>query len=232
MQASSKRMKVAAVLKFIRKQLARFWKPKNEPKPPAKEEVQHCDPECTNVQHVSVCEYQQLSEPHLMPPPVKPEHSIKHECRVEDSLGQNVESQEPGAETVHDLRQQLSKVAARGAEVLSRLRDAEEALARRLHKQSLDRLLLIRLEEENARLVAQVNMQERKWQEKFHHLVSLNNVLLREKEQEDLELERKALKTMIRSLEKHQKTQKTFQKRTQLIKKISRKYPNHRHKHV
>ncbi|TNM92980.1 hypothetical protein fugu_018382 [Takifugu bimaculatus] len=232
MQASSKRMKVAAVLKFIRKQLARFWKPKNEPKPPAKEEVQHCDPECTNVQHVSVCEYQQLSEPHLMPPPVKPEHSIKHECRVEDSLGQNVESQEPGAETVHDLRQQLSKVAARGAEVLSRLRDAEEALARRLHKQSLDRLLLIRLEEENARLVAQVNMQERKWQEKFHHLVSLNNVLLREKEQEGLGAGEEGAEDDDQESGETPEDSENLSERTQLIKKISRKYPNHRHKHV
>lgn len=222
-------MKVAAMLKFIRKQLARFWKPKNQPKPPAKEEVQHCDPEGTNVPQVSVCEYRQSSEPHLMPPPVKPEHpaAIKHAFRVEDSLGWNVESQEPGAETVHDLRQQLSKMAARGAEALRRVRDAEEALARQRQKQSFDQLLLSHLEGEHARLVAQVNAQEQLWQEKFHHLVSLNNVLLREKE---LELGRQALK--ITSLEEHQKTQKSFQKRTPLIMKISRRCTNHRHKHV
>lgn len=211
------------MLKFIRKQLARFWKPRIQPTPPRKEEVQRCDPEGVNVPQVSVCEYQQLSEPHLMPPPVKPEHSLKHECRVEESLGQNVEPQEPGAETVHDLRQQLSKVAARGAEVLRRLRDAEEALARQRQKESFDRMLLIRLEEENARLVAQVNAQQRTWQEKFHRLVALNNVLLREREQEELELERKALRTVIMSLEKRHRTQKTFQKRTTLIKKISRR---------
>lgn len=220
------------MLKFIRKQLARFWRPKNQPAPPAKEEVQHRDPEGTSAQQVSVPEYQQLSEPHLMPPPVKPEPPLKHECRVGESLGQNVDPQEPGAEAVQDLRQQLSKVAARGAEVLWRLRDAEEALARRLQQESSDRMLLVRLEEENARLVAKVNAQERMWQEKFHHLVSLNNILLREKEQEELELERQALKTVIMSLEKHQKTQKNFQKRTMMIKKISTRYTNHRAKHV
>lgn len=221
-------MKVATMLKFIRKQLTRFWKPQNQPKPPAQEEEQHYDPEDTAVQQVSLCEHQQLSEPHLMPPPVKAEHSIKHECRVEDSLGQNVQCQEPGAETVQDLRQQLSKVAARGAEVLCLLRDAEEALGRRLQKQSLERVHLIRLQEENARLVARVNRQERVWQEKFQQLVSLNNVLAREKEQEELELERQALKTIIASLEKHHKTHKSFQKRTLLMKKISKRYTNHR----
>lgn len=216
-------MKVAMMLKFIRKQLTRFWK--NQPKPDAEEE-RHYDPEDTNAQQ-AVREHQQLSEPHLMPPPVKPEHSIKHECRVEDSLGQNAQSQEPAAEAVQDLRQQLSKMAARAAEVLCRLRDAEEALGRRLQKHSLDQMHLISLQEENARLVARVNRQERVWLEKFHHLVSLNNVLAREKEQEELELERQALKTMITNLEKHHKTQKCFQKRTLLMKKISRRYTNH-----
>lgn len=218
-------MKVAAMLKFIRKQLARFWKPKNEPKPP---EVQHYEPECTHVPQVSACEYQQLSEPHLMPPPVKPEHpaAIKHECRVEDSLGQGLGSQDPGAETLHQVQQQLWKVAARGAEVLRRLGDAEDALAGRVQKQSSDRLLLTRLGEENARLVAQVNTQERMWKKKFRDLVSLSKVLQREKEWEELELKRQALKTMILSLEKHHRTQN----RTPLIKKVSRRCTNHRHK--
>lgn len=216
------------MLKFIRKQLLRFWKPKNQPNPPAKEEAQHCDPEGIAVPQVWVCEHQQVSEPHLMPPPVKPEHpaAIKQECRVEDSLGRNVESQEPGAEPVHDLWQQLSNMAARGEEVLCRLREAEEALDRQRQKQSCVRSLLIRLEHENARLVAKVNTQERLQQEKFHHLMSLNNVLLSEEEQEI-----QALKRRIRNLETLQKTQKTFKKRTPVFRKIPRRYTNNLHKH-
>lgn len=208
------------------KQIVKLWKYRKEPKPDATEDVQECDQEDRNVQHVS-CEYQELTEPHLIPPPEQPpEHLAAIKCRVEEFLGQNVEFQDSGAEAVYDLQHQLSKMAARGAEALRRLRDAEEALARQTQKQNLDQLSLIRLEEENARLVAKVNMQERAWQEKFHRLKCLNNILLREREKA-WEVERAALKEKIASLQKHRgKIQKTFQKRTMWIKRIAKRSRN------
>lgn len=232
------RMNAVTMQKFIMKQLVKMWKYINEPRSYAVDDIAGYEVESMEVQHVPVCEHQELTEPHLIHPPVKPEHAAaaKYNYKVEDFLGQNAEfgdSDKKDAEGIYDLQLQLSKMAAREAEVLRRLRDAEEALARQRQKQNVDQLSLIRLEEENARLVAKVaqtacelNVHERAWQEKFQHLKSLNNVLLREREKA-WEMERAALKTKIVSLQKHRgKIQKTFRKRTPWIKKISKKSAN------
>lgn len=225
-------MNAVTMQKFIMKQLVKIWKYVNEPRSYAADDVMGYEVESLKVQHMSVCEYQELAEPHLIHPPA----AAKFNHKVEEFLGQNAEfgdSDKKDAEGIYDLQLQFSKMAAREAEVLRRLRDAEEALARQRQKQNLDQLTLIRLEEENARLVAKVaqtacelNVHERAWQEKFHHLKSLNNVLLREREKA-WEMERAALQAKVVSLQKHRgKIQKTFRKRTPWIKRISRKSAN------
>lgn len=233
-------MNSVTMQKFVMKQLVKIWKYVNEPRSYAADDMMGYEVESMKAQHTSVCEYQEMTEPHLIHPPVKPEHAaaaaVKYNYKVEEFLGRGAEfgdSDKRDAEGIYDLQLQLSKMAAREAELLRRLRDAEEALARQRQKQNLDQLSLIRLEEENARLVAKVaqttcelKAHERAWQEKFHHLKSLNNVLLREREKA-WEMERAALKAKIVSLQKHRgKIQKTFRKRTPWIKRISRKSAN------
>lgn len=237
-QAATVSMNAVTMQKFVMKQLVKIWKYINEPRSYAADDIMGYEEESIKVQHMSVCEYQELTEPHLIHPPVKPDHiaAVKYNHKVEEFLGRNAEfgdSDKKDAEGIYDLQLQLSKMAAREAEVLRRLRDAEEALARQRQKHNLDQLSLIRLEEEKARLVAKVaqtvcelNMHERAWQEKFQHLKSLNNVLLREREKA-WEMERAALKAKIVSLQKHRgKIQKLFRKRTPWIKRISRKSAN------
>lgn len=232
------RMNTVTMQKFVMKQLVKIWKYINEPRSYAAGDIMGYKVDSLKVQHMSVCEYQELTEPHLIHLPVKPEHAAAVKCNhsAERLLAQNAEfgdSAKNDAKGVFDLQLQLSKMAAREAEVLRRLRDAEEALARQRQKQNLDQLSLIRLEEENARLVAkgaqaacELNVHERAWQEKFQHLKSLNNVLLREREKA-WEMERAALKAKIVSLQKHRgKIQKSFRKRTPWIKRISRKSAN------
>lgn len=232
------RMNAVTMQKFIAKQLEKIWKYVNEPRSYAGDGIVGYEVESIKVQHVSACEYQELAEPHLIHTPVKPEHAaaVRYSCKVEEFLGRNAEFGDSGqndGEGLYDLQLQLSRMAAREAEVLRRLRDAEAALARQRQKHNLDQLSVIRLEEENARLVAkaaqaacELNAHERAWLEKFQHLKSLNNVLLREREKA-WEMERAALKAKILSLQKHRgKIQKSFRKRTPWIKRISRKSAN------
>lgn len=205
--------------KVIKKQLTKLWKYVKTPRNSVANGVKEYDEECENAQH------QELAEPHLISPPVKPEHSgaNKLDHRVEEFLGQNLEFHDSQAEVIYDLELRLSKMAAREAKLLTRLRQAEEALARQTHKRNLDQLSLTMLKEENARLVTKVHMQDEEWQEKFHLLNSLNNVLLREREKA-WELERAALKANLANQQTHHnKFQKVFQKNTEWIKRITRR---------
>lgn len=225
-------MNAVTMQKSVMKQFAKIWKHIYEPRSYAADDMTGYQVESIKVRQASVCEYQELTEPHLIHPPA----AAKYNHKVEEVLGRNAEfgdADNKDAEGIYDLQLRLSKMAAREAEVLRRLRDAEEALARQRQKRNLDQLRVIRLEEENARLVAKVaqtacelNVQERARQEKFHHLKCLNNVLLREREKA-WELERAALKAKIVSLQEHRgKTQKTFWKRAPWIKRRSRKSAN------
>lgn len=218
--------------RFVMEQLGKVWKYVHETRSYAADGVLGYEVESIKVQ---VCEHQEWTEPHLIHPPLKPEPAaaVRPSLKAEDFPGQSAEfgdSDKKEGEGVFDPQLQLSNMAAREAEALRRLRDAEEALARQRQKQNLDQLSLIRLEEENARLVAKVaqaagelNAQERAWQEKFQHLKSLNHVLLREREKA-WEMERAGLKATIVSLQKHRG--KTFRKRTPWIQRMSRKSAN------
>uniref|UniRef100_H3BYL4 Uncharacterized protein n=1 Tax=Tetraodon nigroviridis TaxID=99883 RepID=H3BYL4_TETNG len=207
-------MNAVTMKEFIMKQARKIWNYIYKPRSYAAEDNLGYEAESIEDQHLSVCENQELTEPHLIRPPLKPEHAAaaKHNHKVKEFLGQNAEfgdSDTKDAEGLYDLQPQLSKMAAREAELLCRLRDAEEAHARQREKQNLDQLSRIRLEEENARLVAkvvqmacEVNVYERAWQKKLHQLKSLNYVLLREREKA-WEIERAALMARIHSLQKH-----------------------------
>lgn len=218
--------------KFIRKHLVKIWKYVKKPRSYAAGDVNGYKMESMKVQHMTVCEYQESAEPHLIHPPA----AAKFDHKVEEFLGENAEfgdSDKKDSEGIYDLQLQFSKMAAREAEVLRKFRDAEEALARQRQKQNLEQLTLIRLEEENARLVAkmaqmacELNVHELACQEKFLQLRSLNNVLLREREKA-WEIERAALQAEIVGLQKCcSKIQKTSRKRTPWIKRISRKSAN------
>lgn len=175
--------------KFLKKQLSKVHLSTTKP---------------NNVcQHTLGDEAEEFKELHVIH--VKPEYATKfqHNHKVEEVPGQKPDFQDPATEeagTSYHLQLQISKMAARELEVLSRLQDAEEALARQRLKQDLDRLALIRLEDENARLVTQaargareMEARDRAWKEKLKLFKSLINVLRREREKAR-EIEKAALK--------------------------------------
>lgn len=129
------RMNTAKMKKFLTKQLAKLQEFSVTP---------------TIAYQRLPSEDEEFSEPHAIH--AKPQSAAK----VQKVPGRQPKCQHPKAENAHHLRLQISKIAAGELEVLSRLKDAEEALARQKLEQDTDRLALIRLEEDNARLGARV----------------------------------------------------------------------------
>lgn len=112
------------------------------------------------------------------------------------------------ANEIHHLQLQLSKMAAREADALRRLKEAEESLVMQRQKQEPDEFNVVTLEEENAKLIAklaqaasEMNMQDRLWQMKFNILETTNKLMLEERERA-WEMEKAALKAEIGRLQK------------------------------
>lgn len=112
------------------------------------------------------------------------------------------------ADEIHHLRLQLSKMAAREADALRRLKEAEESLVMQTQKQEPDKFTVVTLEEENAKLIAklaqaasEMNMQDRLWQMKLNILETTNKLMLEERERA-WEMEKAGLKAEIGRLQK------------------------------
>lgn len=112
------------------------------------------------------------------------------------------------ADEIHHLRLQLSKMAAREADALRRLKEAEESLVMQRQKQEPEKFSVVTLEEENAKLIAklaqaasEMNMQDRLWQMKFNILETTNKLMLEERERA-WEMEKAVLKAEIGRLQK------------------------------
>lgn len=201
----------------IKKKLRKVWKHVSKCRSHAARHGSEHEPGSVNVQHEPACEHQEEAEPHLTGLPVGPQH---------------VGTEQEEARGDSDLQLQLSKMAAREAQLLRRLEKAEGALARQLDQQTQDQLSLSRLEEENARMVAEVeqkrdelNRQVQEWKDQFHLLKSLNIVLLHEREKA-WELERAALETKIACLEGSQKTPKNLKNWKICFRNTAEKYWN------
>lgn len=125
---------------------------------------------------------------------------------------------------IHHLRLQLSKMAAREADALQRLKEAEESLVMQRQKQEPDKFSVVTLEEENAKLIAklaqaasEMNMQDRLWQMKFNILETTNKLMLEERKRA-WEMEKAVLKAEIGRLQKDL-DKKIYKKRKRLFKR-------------